>query len=215
MAEELGKIEKPPVDKFKKGRKLYFIPLLYLGEDTPVEYLALFNKYWEQVAKQLAELESKLGTVNRMYHELIPAAGEEGCNAVKELNEQSHSLIQKTVIKGAQMEALEDGNLMTEFMDWGRCLLIGLQNSNVMNRIYDSYIESGKKRNEHIAGKIDDTLDNDEIGILFMRENHQVQFPSDIQVFYVAPPALDEIKRWMREQEQQQMKSVEKEQEEK
>jgi hypothetical protein len=215
MAEELGKIEKPPVDKFKKGRKLYFIPLLYLGEDTPVEYLALFNKYWEQVTKQLAELESKLGTVNRMYHELIPVSGEEGCNAVKELNEKSHNLIQTTVIKGAQMEALEDGNLMTEFMDWGRCLLIGLQNSNVMNRIYDSYIESGKKRNEYIAGKIDETLDNDEIGILFMRENHQVQFPPDIQVFYVAPPALDEIKRWIREQEQQQMKSVEKEQEEK
>ena len=201
MAEELGKIEKPSVDKFKKGRKLYFIPLLYMGEDTPVEYLALFNKYWEQVTKQLAELESKLGTVKRIYHELIPAAGEEGCNAVKELNEKSHSLIQTTVIKGAQMEAVEDIDIMTEFMDWGRCLLVGLQNSNVMNRIYDSYIESGKKRNEFIGGKIDETLDSDEIGILFMRENHQVQFPSDIQVFYVAPPALDEIKRWMRERE--------------
>jgi len=201
MAEELGKIEKPSVDKFKKGRKLYFIPLLYMGEDTPVEYLALFNKYWEQVTKQLAELESKLGNVNKMYHELIPASGEEGCNAVKELNEKSHNLIQTTVIKGAHLEAVEDIEIMTEFMDWGRCLLVGLQNSNVMNRIYDSYVESGKKRNEFIAGKIDETLDSDEIGILFMRENHQVQFPSDIQVFYVAPPALDEIKRWMRERE--------------
>ena len=201
MAEELGKIEMPSVDKFKKGRKLYFIPLLYMGEDTPVEYLALFNKYWEQVTKQLSELESKLGIVNRIFHELIPAAGEEGCNAVKELNEKSHSLIQTTLIKGAQMEAVEDIDIMTEFMDWGRCLLVGLQNSNVMNRIYDSYIESGKKRNEYIGGKIDETLDSDEIGILFMRENHQVQFPPDIQVFYIAPPALDEIKRWMRERE--------------
>ena len=34
-----------------------------------------------------------------------------------------------------------------------------------------------------------------------MRENHQVQIPADIQVFYVAPPALDEIKRWLREHE--------------
>lgn len=215
MAEELGKIEKPPVEKFKKGRKLYFIPLLYMGEDTPVEYLALFNKYWEQVAKQLVELESKLGNVKRIYHELIPVSGDEGCNAVKELNEKCHSLIQTTMIKGAQMEALEDNNLMTEYMDWGRCLLIGLQNPGVINRVYDSYTESGKKRNEFITGRIDETLENDEIGILFMRENHQVQFPPDIQVFYVAPPALDEVKRWMREQEQQKMKSVEKEQEEK
>ena len=169
MAEELGKIEKPSVDKFKEGRKLYFVPLLYMGEDTPIEYVALFNKYWEQVTKQLVELESKLGIVNRVYHELIPAAGEEGCNAVKELNEKSHSLIQTTVIKGAKMEALEDSNLMTEFMDWGRCLLIGLQNPEVINRVYDSYMESGKKRNEFIAEKIDETLDSDEIGILFMK----------------------------------------------
>ena len=33
-----------------------------------------------------------------------------------------------------------------------------------------------------------------------MREGHQLQFPSDIEVFYVAPPALDEIKRWSRSQ---------------
>jgi hypothetical protein len=62
-------------------------------------------------------------------------------------------------------------------------------------------MEIGKKRNEHIARKIDETLKDNEIGILLMRENHQVQFPPDIQVFYVAPPALDEIKRWLRESE--------------
>jgi hypothetical protein len=34
-----------------------------------------------------------------------------------------------------------------------------------------------------------------------MRENHEVQFPPDIQVFYIAPPALDEMKRWLRERQ--------------
>jgi len=31
-----------------------------------------------------------------------------------------------------------------------------------------------------------------------MREGHQLQFPSNIQILYVAPPTLDEIKRWLR-----------------
>ena len=31
---------------------------------------------------------------------------------------------------------------------------------------------------------------------------HQLQFPRDIQVFYVAPPALDEIHRWLRDQQE-------------
>ncbi len=83
--------------------------------------------------------------------------------------------------------------MLTEFIDWTRCLAVGLQNQNVFTRIYEFYAEASKKRNEHIAKQIDDTLKADEIGILLMREGHQVQLPSDIQVFYIAPPALDEI----------------------
>ena len=201
MAEELGKIEKPSVEEFRKGRKLYFIPLIYTGEETPVEYLEKFVRYWEQVSRQINELELKLGNVNRIYHELIPTAGEVGCNAIKELNERSHNIIQTCIDKGAQLEAVEDGDLLTEFMDWSRCLVIGLQNQKAFTKVYDFYLEVSKKRNEFIAGKIDETLKADEIGVLLMRENHQVQFPPDIQVFYVAPPALDEIKRWLRERE--------------
>jgi hypothetical protein len=29
-----------------------------------------------------------------------------------------------------------------------------------------------------------------------MREGSDIQFPSDIQVLYIAPPALDEVKQW-------------------
>lgn len=201
MAEELGKMEKPRVEDFKKGRKLYFIPLIYRGEEPPEEYLVRFNRFWEQVEKQLAELESKLGKVERIYHELIPAGGEEGSQAIKELNDKSHEIIQTCLGKGAQLEAVEESDLLTEFMDWSRCLLAGLRNQKVVNRVYESYTEAGKKRNESIAAKINETLQADEIGILFMGEGHQVQFPPDVQVFYIAPPALDEIKRWFRERQ--------------
>ena len=201
MAEELGKIEKPAAEHFKKGRKLYFVPLMYRSEESPEEYLEKLNRYWEQVEKQISELELKLGKVNRIYHELIPAGGEGGSKAIKELNDKSHKIIQTCLEKGAQLEAVEEGDLLTEFMDWSRCLIVGLQNQKVFTRVYESYSEAGKKRNEYIAGKIDETLQADEIGILLMRENHQIQFPPDIQVFYVAPPALDEIKRWLRERQ--------------
>ena len=201
MAEELGRIEKPSVEDFKKGRKLYFVPLLFAGPDLPEEYQEKFNRYWEQVEKQIAELAAKLGEVKRVYHELIPVAGEAGVKAIKELSEKSHQVVSDCLGKTAQLEAVEDGDIITEFMDWSRCLLVGLQNPGVMNKVYDAYREAAKKRNEIIARRIDETLKDDEIGILLMRENHQVQFPPDIQVFYVAPPALDEIKRWLREQE--------------
>jgi hypothetical protein len=201
MAEELGKIEKPPVESFKKGRKLYFIPLVYGGKDLPEDYLQKFNKYWEQVEKQVADLALKLGEVNRVYHELVAASGEEGLKIIADLSEKSRKIVGDCLEKQAQLEPVEDNDILTEFMDWSRCLIIGLQNPGVISKVYELYLEAGKKRNEYIARKIDETLKENEIGLLLMRENHQVQFPADIQVFNVAPPALDEIKRWLRENE--------------
>jgi len=201
MAEELGKIEKPQAQEFKRGRKLCFVPLLYCGKESPAEYLEKFNKYWDQVESQMSELELKLGKVNKIYHELIPAGGEDGIKVIKELNDKSYKIIKSRLDKGAQLEAAEDSELLTEFMDWSKCLVVGLQNQKVFTRVYESYTEAGKNRNEQIARQIDETLKADEIGAFFMREGHQVQFPSDIQVFYVAPPALDEIKRWLRDRE--------------
>jgi hypothetical protein len=201
MSEELGKIEKPPVEGFKKGRKLFFVPVVYRGEDSEEDYNRLYNKYWEQVLQQINELVSKLGTVKRVYHELIAFPGQEGCKSLEELNQSSYGIVNNFLQHNAQFEALEDPDLLMEYMDWSRCLMIGLQNEKVVTKVHESYNEAGKKRNETIGKRLDATLKEDEIGIVLMRENHQVQFPADIQVFYVAPPALDEIKRWMREKD--------------
>ncbi len=199
MSEELGKIEKPSAEAFKGGRKLYLVPLIYAGRESPAEYLEKHNRYWNQVENQLNDLELKLGQVNKMYHELIPVSGEDGIKTIKDLNDRSYQIVKDKLDKGAKLEATEEGELLTEFMDWNKCLLVGLQNQKVFIKIYEFYKEASKKRNEYIAKHIDETLLGGEIGILFMREGHQVQFPSDIQVFYVAPPALDEINRWLRE----------------
>ncbi|MFC2060702.1 hypothetical protein ACFLTZ_06430 [Chloroflexota bacterium] len=201
MSEELGRIEKPVSEEFKTGRKLFFIPLIYCGKESPADYMEIFSKYWNQVENQLAALELKLGQTHKIYHELIPVGGDDGVKVIKELNEKSHQIIETRLKEKAQLEATEESELLTEFMDWSRCLAIGLQNPNVFNKIYESYVEVNKKRNEHIARQIDETLKADEIGIFFMRESHQVQIPSDIHVFYVAPPALDEIGRWFRDRE--------------
>ena len=201
MSEELGKIEKPPAEEFKKGRRLYFVPLIYCGIDAPSEYLERFNRYWEQVENQIGNLELKLGGADRIYHEFISAEGEEGIKVIEGLNEKSHQIARSRLDKGAQLESAEGNEVLTEFMDWSRCLALGLQNQKVFTRIYEAYLEANRKRNEYIAKQIDETLKVDETGVLFMREGHQVQFSSDIQVFYVAPPALDEIKRWLRDHE--------------
>jgi len=44
MAEELGKIEKPTAADYRKGRKLYFVPLIYGSKESPADYLEKFDK---------------------------------------------------------------------------------------------------------------------------------------------------------------------------
>jgi len=203
MSTELGKIEKPLVKEFEKGRKLFFVPLMYGGKELPSDYLKIFNKYWEQVENQISDLELKLGQVNRIYHELISSKGEEGIKVLKKLNDKSYQIAESRIKREAQLEAMEDAEILAEFMDWSRCLRIGLQNQKVMEIVYEAYNESSKNRNEFISKCLDETLETEEIGILFMGEGHKVTFPSDIEIFYISPPALDEIERWFRNREAQ------------
>ena len=201
MTEELGKIQKPSVEDFKKGRKLYFVPLISSVGEEDIELDLKIGKYWEQVESQLANLEEKLGQVTCVFHEMVPVSGEEGTRTIAAFCQDSLKITRKRMDKGARLEPVEDAVLLLEFMDWGRCLSIGLQSQPVFNYIYEAYNKAQKLRNETIAKKIDAALAENTAGILVMREGHQVQFPADIQVIYVSPPALDELKRWLRERE--------------
>lgn len=206
MSEVLGKMEKPLAEDFKAGRKLYLVPLVFSGKGAPQDYLEKFNKYWDQAEEQVANLERKIGKINKVYHESISFTDDYGMRVIKELNERSYQIVKNKCEHGAQLQATEDINLFTESMDWGNCLRV-VVGEKVFQKVSGFYNEVTQKRYEYIAKIIDETLKDGEAGILFIREDHRVQFPSTIQVFYIAPPALDDLHRWLREQEFSQEKA--------
>lgn len=208
MAEELGKIEKPAAEGFKSARKLYFVPLIISARDLPLEIAVKIDRYWDEVAEHLNNLESKLGKIQRIYHELVPQGGAEGIKLLGELKFGSQNLVQGFVDKGAALEAAEDNEELAELMDWSRCLSLNLQSQNVFAKVVQYYDEANKKRNAGIAHRLDQSLQPNEGGILIMAEGHQIQFPADVQLFYVAPPSLDEVKRWLRDSEQKAAKEA-------
>ncbi|MFC1941388.1 hypothetical protein ACFLWL_03185 [Chloroflexota bacterium] len=199
MAEELGKLEKPEAGQFKGKRKLYLIPLLFYWEGAPAEYTEKLNLYWQQVGEHVANLESKMGKVKRVYHESISLAGEEGLKVLEKLNPTGCQIIRDKCQSGAQLEATEDKELAEESMDWERHLLMGFVSQKVAKMVSDFFSEALRSRYEHIAKQINETLKDNEAAMLFIREGHMVQFPSDIEVFSVVPPALNEIYRWLRD----------------
>jgi len=200
MPEQLGKIERPEAERFKQGKKLYLVPLVYSGEEALDEYKEKCSRYWQQVAEQLTNLASKIGRVNRVYHESIFQSGEDGMKTTERLNPSSYQIAKTQCANGAIFEAVEERELFEEVMDWQRCLMLGFISDKVASKVSEFYAEATKRRNEFIAKKISETLKDDEAGLLFIGEEHSVQFPSDIEVFNIFPPALDEIHRWYRDQ---------------
>jgi len=201
MAEEIGRIERPEAGQFANKRKLYLVPLLYVWQDAPAEYTIKFDIYWQQVREHLANLEAKMGGVKRIYHESVGFAGEEGLKFLEKISPLSHKIASEKCQAGAQMEATEDMELVEEAMDWERHLMVGFISEKVARTVSDFFTEASKKRYEHIARRISETFKENETAVLFIREGHRVQFPPDIEVFSVFPPALDEIHRWLRDYE--------------
>jgi hypothetical protein len=202
MAEELGKIEKLDIEQFGL-RKLYVVPLLFSGSDAPADYKEKLEKYWREVNEQIANQEVKVGQIKRIYHESMSAGGAEGLKIIAEINPLSHLIAKDKFESGAVFEATELAELADECIDWERCLLMGLYSRKALEMVAEAYEKCSVKRFEYISRRIDETLQKGEAAMLFIREGHMVHFAKDIEVFNVAPPALDDIHRWLRDRSKQ------------
>ena len=202
MSESLGRIEKPAAELFKDKRKLLSVFLLFEHESAPEEYKEKCSKYWQQVSEQLGHLEARLGLIRHVYHEAIDESGDAGLAKLATMYPSSHALAKSRCDSGAVLEEFEDRELASEMSDWERFLMLGFSSSKVASLARDMFAMALQSRNKHAAGVIDSTLDEDGIGLIFVREGSGIQYPTDVEVFSVVPPALDEIHRWVRDASQ-------------
>lgn len=196
MTEAAEKAEKSQPKHF--GRKLYLVPFVAALKDSPPGYAEKLEAYWREVGTHVRNLEARFGKIGKVYHESVPLGGEEGLKLVEQLNEKAHRMLRRKCQQRAEFVALEDRDLFGETMDWQRCLAVVLSGP-VLRKVSEFYREASRKRYELMAKRIDETLKDEEAGVLIIGEDHAVQFPPDIQVFYVAPPALDELYRLLRD----------------
>ena len=164
MGEELGHIERPSVESFGGQRKLFVVPLVLRGNDAPADYTEKFDLYWQQVREQLVKLEEKTGPVQCIYHEAIVAGGEDGLMILEKMNTSSCSIVRERCAKGARLEATDDRELAEESMDWERMLLGGFLSEKVARMVSQYYVEASRKRYDHMAKRIHESLKPGEKG---------------------------------------------------
>ena len=200
MSTPLSQMPKPDASQYDGDRKLFLVPNFMMPATLPGEGQSLLENYWSDVRDSVGTLERKLGKVSRVYHELIYDPGDPGIEMLEHINPKGSSFIKTLCQSDGKLEALEDKSMLEENMDWQRCLSIGLVSEKVMTTAMDGFNKTSEGRSTHMIEKIDKSLGQNEAGVLFIRENHGLQFPQDIRVFYVAPRALDSLKRWIEDQ---------------
>ena len=168
-----------------------------MAPGIPVEGQELIERYWSEVRDSIGNLERSLGAVSKVYHEMICVEGDQGLQHLEVLNPTACILARAMCQSTATMRQLEDAELVAEHSDWQRVLTMGPASQKVLQASLEGYQETLAARFKGIADKISQDLTEGECAVLFIREDHTVQFPTDVQVFYVAPPALDALKRWL------------------
>lgn len=198
MTQEIGRVERPSAENYRGKRKLLLVPLMYVPPQEAAEGREIVDRYWDQVRAQVSALEGTLGSLRHIFCESLPVGGAEGLEHLQQGDAHSFQLVQAKCAAGAVLQPTEDQDALMEALDLQRFLMLPLASQKVARRVHDWFTETNKGRYQHIAQRIDATLGQDEVGLLLISERHQVQFPADIEVFYVAPPALDEFRRWLR-----------------
>ena len=204
MAEELGRIQRPTASQYDGRRKLLLVPLIYGPQANDPAGAEVLKNYWDQMQTQVNALENALGGLQHIYHESLTIGGSEGLEQLGAADQRSHAFISEKTESGTVLEPTEDMDILLETLDLQRCMMIPLASPNVGSRLQEWHADSNRQRYEHIANQIDSTLGDNETGLLLISERHQVQFPVDVEVFYVSPPALDEYRRWFQNWMEQQ-----------
>ena len=191
----LGSTGKAEAQQFDRKRKLFLVPLVTIPPQLEEQISELADTHWGQIREQLQNLEKSLGTIRHVFHELIHDEGEAGVQLLSQISPRSASLVKEITDSSGHLEQTEDQDLLFELSDWQRCLSMGLVSQKVSSLASESYQTAMNDRYVHIGAKIDEVLEEDGVAALFIAEDHRVQFPSDIQVFYVSPPTQNQLKQ--------------------
>ena len=149
------------------------------------------DNLWNEITQQIVNLGLDYERV-RIYQDGLPICGSE-LDIIRDLasrGSKNHQLVLSLVEKGATLEGTEDINLLLEEYNYIKAISQNKSEEEV-KRTLEEYREKSRtllqKRDDFIAERIDSTLKDGEIGILFIGVMHEVEkkLPDDIQVTHL------------------------------
>lgn len=182
------------------GRRLIYVPIIHtevdmgsLAESVKKEYIQKYGVHrWHQHLKKINDLwtgiEEYLNQKNlcysqvKVYQDGLPVCGNE-LQIVQDIANRggkNHQLLMKLIHKGATLIGTEDPTLLIKEYQVIKEASSGKKDKKDMVHHHNFMAE----RDVFIARRIDETLKNGEMGILFLGMLHKVdkKLPADIVV---------------------------------
>ncbi len=177
MSADMGRVA-PELNK--QGKKL-------CGEERWNKHKETVSKFWGVVSEYVEFIDAKNF---KIYQDSLVADGEAGMQIVQDAvksGSKNYEIIAGLIEKGGSMIKTEDMSLIKE--EYKYITKIAKSKSFIVRivRALEYKLKKGKllkRRDEFIAKTIDETLKDNETGILFLGAHHDVlsMIPEDIQV---------------------------------
>lgn len=175
---------------------LLYIPRMYSESEfrqmVPVLPPDLHQKtleFWDYVREKLRVFSK----IDKIYRDELWKAGAEALKALVAVDKENYRIMKKLMEKGAKILATEDPILVAESEAW-RTMLLDPQSTFLIRELYQQALED---RCRYISDRINATLEDDEVGVLFIEPSRRIQLPGEmkiIKMFRFDP--LDYLKAW-------------------
>ena len=197
MAQEFGSIEKPFAASFKNKRILLLVPLLSYVSDGDSQSSTIVDNYWNEVNSQIISLQKTLGSIKSVYIEYLTKDDMDKGNWLEFLPKGLKTVLGSVVTDDSIVEVTEDHNILSQLLDLQMIMMTPFRSEKISSEIQNWLSGVLRQRYEYISNKIDQTLLDNHIGLLFIDERHQIQFSSDMEIIFISPPSLDTYRRWL------------------
>jgi len=157
------------------------------------KYLDAVKQFWEIVATTIEGLELDYSGL-KLYQDGLPVCGKEKeiVAEVAELGSENHRLLQTLNKKGAVLMGTESPELLVKERELMMQMLIPTE-------LKKTSLESAQvllnQRDEYIAQRINQTLQDNEMGILFLGLMHNIEAKLPEDIFLIEPLGKPSILR--------------------
>jgi len=175
----LIKIVHTSADMGSMGEGLIKEGMAKIGKENWLENQRRIENFWNEVEKEIDGLDLDY-SMTRIYQDGFPCGGELGLRIVRETAEKgsrNYQIVRKLVEKGATIEATESPDLLRKEYGHIKDILTATgekERAEAAGKYEQMKDELILERDAFIAKAINDTLKNNETGLLFIGAAHNV-----------------------------------------